>query len=75
MIQVAPVVGGQSQCEGQAVEDCTTRSTFATLLQARVVVETHPGEGGKFLPAQTRSAAQPQPGGQADVGRPNGRPA
>jgi hypothetical protein len=64
--QVVPLVEVEVQGPGQRPQDRLRRLRAAALLEAGVVVDRHPGEGGDLLPAQPAGAAA-GPSGQPDL--------
>jgi hypothetical protein len=72
--QVVALVAGQPQRASERGEHLLARLRAAALLQARVVIGRHHGEGRDLLAPRARGTAA-NPGGEADVFRPQRLPA
>jgi hypothetical protein len=80
IVQVLVLGFVQAENAGEGVGDGGAWPGFLAAFQAGVVVDADPGEGGEFLTAQPRGAAQPcasrQPGlGWGDLGAPGAQEA
>ena len=73
-VQVGAFFLVEQQRAGEGVEDGGAGVGLAALFQPDVVVDADACQRGQFLAPQARRAAQPGPGGQADIGGPDPGP-
>ena len=68
VVQVLVLGVVQAEDAGEGVDDSGAGPGLLAAFQAGVVVDADPGEGGEFLTAQPRGAAQAGAGGQPGLG-------